>query len=59
MVYPRGDVRGQGGPAGLGVARPNPAAITRRTGKAVSMQAPGPDIRTLQQGTFVVTAMAR
>src|SRR6266850_2973874 len=51
-------MRGKGGPTRLRVARPNPAAVPRRAGKAVSMQAPGTYIRTLQQGTFVVAAMA-
>src|SRR4051812_27855860 len=52
-------MRRQSGPAGLGVARPDPPAKARRASKAVSMQTPRTDIGSVKQRTFIITAMPR
>src|SRR5438128_12487008 len=50
-------MRGQGIPAGLCVAGPNPSAKARGAGKAITMETPGAEVRALQQRTFVIAPM--
>ena len=51
-------MRGQGGPAGLRVAGPNPAAEAGRAGVGVAMEAPGRRVGPGLQRAFEVAKMA-
>src|SRR4051812_14606696 len=50
-------MRCQRSPARLSVARPDPAAVTSGPGVAVSVEAPGANVRAIDQRPFVIATM--